>query len=232
MSLAVREGETLAFLGPNGSGKSTILRCIAGLMRPTSGAVTIAGQDPRVPSTRAMFSYLPQQVVFPENLTAGEVLAFYARLRGLSVERARAVMDELEVPDRTVSEFSGGMRQRLGIAVAMLPEAPLLILDEPTASLDPRGAIELRALLAGLKARGTTIAFTSHVLADAEELADRVAILVGGRLAALETVDALRGRLARNASIEEVYLKYVEEMDARRSAPAGDDRVREYAAAC
>lgn len=231
VSFTLEEGETLALLGPNGSGKSTILRCIAGLMHPTSGAISIAGRDPRVPAARELFSYLPQRVAFPENLTAGEVLEFYCRLRKLPINRAVRQLEEAGIPDRAVREFSGGMVQRLGIAVALLPGAPLLILDEPTASLDPEGAIEFRRFLSCLKERGKTMIFTSHMLSDVDALADRVAILVGGRLVAIEDVDALHRKLARRLSLEEVYLKYVHESDSGDRPFVVDGGVRERIAA-
>ena len=113
----------------------------------------------------------------------------------------------------------------------MRPGAPLLILDEPTASLDPEGAIEFRRFLRTLKERGKTIIFTSHVLSDVEALADRVAILVGGRLAAIEQIDVLRRKLARRLSIEEVYLKYVQEMHSGDVPFVVDDGVRDRIAA-
>ncbi len=231
VSFDLYEGETLALLGPNGSGKSTILRCLAGLILPTSGAVKIGGKDPRMCEARRFFSYLPQRVAFPENLTAREVVEFYCRLRKLPVNRAERVLEDANIPDRSVREFSGGMIQRLGIAIAMLPGAPLLILDEPTASLDPEGAIEFRRFLCTLKERGQTIIFTSHMLSDVEALADRVAILVGGRLAAIEPIDMLRRKLARRMSIEEVYLKYVHEMHSGDLPFVVDDGVRERIAA-
>jgi len=231
VSFRVQKGETLALLGPNGSGKSTILRCLAGLMLPTSGAITIAGREPRASGTRRCFSYLPQRVTFPENLTAREVVEFYCRLRKLPLGRAVQALEDANIPDRMVREFSGGMAQRLGIAIAMLPDAPLLILDEPTASLDPEGVIQFRRFLATLKERGETTIFSSHVLSDVEALADWVAVLVGGRLAAIESVDALRRKLARRLSLEEVYLKYVHEMHSGGVPFVVDDGVRERLAA-
>lgn len=230
VSFGLNEGETIGLLGPNGSGKSTILRCVAGLMFPTSGAITIAGLDPRTSAARHSFSYLPQRVAFPENLTAREVAEFFCRLRKLPLDRASQALTDASIPaDRMVREFSGGMVQRLGIAIAMLPDAPLLILDEPTASLDPEGAIQFRNHLANLKQRGKTIIFTSHVLSDVEALADRVAVLVGGRLAAIEHIDVLR-RLAHRLSLEEVYLRYVREMHLGDRFFVVDDGLRERAA--
>lgn len=231
VSFHLHEGETLALLGPNGSGKSTILRCLAGLMFPTSGAITIMGLDPRASGSRRCFSYLPQRVTFAENLTAREVVEFYCRLRKMPPGRAVQALEDASIPDRMVREFSGGMIQRLGIAIAMLADAPLLILDEPTASLDPEGAIQFRRLLATLKKGGRTIIFTSHMLSDVEALADKVAVLVGGRLAAVESIDALRRKVARRVSLEEVYLRYVHEMHSGGVPFVVDDGVRERLAA-
>ena len=196
----VRPGETFALLGPNGGGKTTTLKCLAGLIVPSAGQIHIHGFDLARQSIAAKttLSYLPQRVAFPEQVTAREVLEFYRRLRHLGPERVDSALEQSALEDaseRPVSEFSGGMLQRLGIAVAMLADAPILLLDEPTASLDPEGAADLRTLLALLKARGKTILFSSHVLSDVDRLADRVAILVGGRLRAIETITGLRNDL-------------------------------------
>ena len=197
VSFQVKPGETFALLGPNGSGKTTTLKCSVGLVKPTAGQVLIEGMEVENGGreVRSLFSYLPQRVAFSENLTAREILEFYCRLRKLPTERVAKALERTGFngfADRLVSQFSGGMVQRLGIAVAFLPDAPLLMLDEPTLSLDPEGAIKLKELLASLKRDGRTIVFTSHVLSDVDQLADRVAILGGGRLMAVESVEALR----------------------------------------
>ena len=216
VSFNVREGETFALLGPNGSGKSTILKCLAGLSSPTRGEIIIGGvnasRKPR--ESRRFLSYLPQRVGFHECLTAQEVLEFYCRLRKLPSARIENVLHRSEFDfngfcEKRIAELSGGMKQKLGLAVACLPDAPLLLLDEPTVSLDPAGAIAFRAFLKGLKETGKTIVFTSHVLADVEMLADRVAVLVEGKLVALESIEALRERTGeRKETLEEVYLDY------------------------
>jgi Cu-processing system ATP-binding protein len=193
VSFPVGPGETFALLGPNGSGKTTILKCLAGLVHPTSGEVRIDGP----------FSYLPQRVAFPENLTAREVLRFYARLRRAPLDRAQFN----GFPDRPVQELSGGMLQRLGIAVAALGDAPVLLLDEPTISLDPEGAGAFREFLTRLRGQGRTILFSTHVLPDVEVLADRVGVLAGGRLAALKPMAELR----RPWALEELYRELVYE---------------------
>lgn len=218
VSFTVRENETFALLGPNGSGKSTILKCLAGLTNPTSGDILIGGVNPAIKPRegRQYLSYLPQRVSFHDCLTAREVLEFYCRLRRLPTTRVEKVLHESEFDfngfcEKRVGELSGGMLQKLGLAVACLPEAPVLMLDEPTVGLDPAGAIAFRRFLKGLKARGNTIIFTSHVLADVEALADRIAIMVGGKLVALESINELRRRTEGGArSMEEIYLEYAE----------------------
>lgn len=216
VSFDVREGETFALLGPNGSGKSTILKCLAGLSLPTEGEISIGGLNALKKSreSRRFFSYLPQRVGFQDCLTAQEVLEFYCRLRKLPTARIETVLHGSEFNfngfcEKRVGELSGGMTQKLGLAVACLPDAPVLLLDEPTVSLDPAGAISFRKFLKELKAEGKTIVFTSHVLADVEQLADRVAILVDGKLVALESIENLRLRIKNcNQTLEEIYLDY------------------------
>jgi len=216
VSFDVREGETFALLGPNGSGKSTILKCIAGLIKPTAGEIAIGGVDSlkRPQEARKALSFLPQRVGFHDCLTAHEVLRFYCRLRKLPASRIEDVLHGSEFnfngfSEKRVSELSGGMKQKLGLAVACLADAPILLLDEPTVSLDPAGAIAFRKFLTTLKENGKTIVFTSHVLADVEMLADRVAVLVDGKLTALVTIEELRLRIAdKRQSLEEIYLDY------------------------
>jgi ABC-type multidrug transport system ATPase subunit len=218
VSFSVAAGETFALLGPNGSGKSTILKCITGLIAPTSGKVIVSGTDsvlePR--ESRKQLSFLPQRVKFHDCFTAHEVLEFYCRLRKLPDERIEQVLHGSEFDfngycEKYVNELSGGMVQKLGLAVACLPDAPVLLLDEPTVSLDPKGVIAFRKFLKGLRSKGKTIIFTSHLLADVEELADRVGIMVDGRLVAVESVDGLRSEIDGECrSLEEVYLRYAE----------------------
>lgn len=206
VSFEIKPGETFALLGPNGSGKTTTLKCMVGLIEPTRGKILINGFDVREnpQQAKSQISYLPQRVNFPDSLTAREVLEFYCQLRKLSPQRVDETLGGARFnfngfTDKPVSKFSGGMIQRLGLAVACLPDAPILLLDEPTVSLDPEGAIRFRQFLLSLKREGKTIVFASHVLADVEQLADRVAILVGGRLVALESIAALREGLMRGS---------------------------------
>jgi ABC-type multidrug transport system ATPase subunit len=214
VSFEIKRGETFALLGPNGSGKTTTLKCMVGLSLPTSGNISIEGLDILRSSREAkqLMSFLPQRVAFSDQLTGREVLEFYCRLRRISPQR---IDETLNTPnfhfngffDKSVSQFSGGMNQRLGLAIACLPDAPILVLDEPTASLDPKGAIEFRDFLSSLKRQGKTIVFSSHMLADVEQLADHVAIMVGGRLVALHSIAALRNELTSCARLRVTLAK-------------------------
>ncbi|RPI21926.1 MAG: ABC transporter ATP-binding protein [Acidobacteria bacterium] len=206
VSLEIRPGETFALLGPNGSGKSTTLKCVVGLSAPNAGQIRINGYDvyKRPREARRLLSYLPQRAGFPESLTIREVADFYGRLRltapGRYSEVAASTRFEFNgLSDRPVGTLSGGMLQRLGLLVACLPDVPVLILDEPMINLDPEGAVRFRDFLLRMKEQGKTIVFSSHILTDVEQLADRVGIFVGGRLASVQSVDALREALNRQA---------------------------------
>ncbi len=201
VSLHVDSAEVVALLGPNGSGKTTTLKAAAGLLEPTGGSVLV-GEPPRRASeaaARHVLSYLPQRVAFPESLSGREVVDFYRQLRGVPPERVDLVLRVASLngsAHRAVGTYSGGMIQRLGLAVAALPDAPILLLDEPTAALDPSGLTAFYELVEERKRRGKTVFFTSHQLGDVERVADRFAILVEGRLVALLTRRELSDELA------------------------------------
>jgi Cu-processing system ATP-binding protein len=201
LSLEVARGEVVALLGPNGSGKTTSLKGAAGLIRPTSGEVTL-GDPPRPAAdagARDVLSFLPQKVSFPDALTGAEVVEFYRKLRGAPAERVPQVLRFASLNGaggRAVGTYSGGMLQRLGLAVAMLPEAPAFLLDEPTAALDPDGLCAFYGVVERARHDGRAVLFTSHHLGDVERLADRFAVLVGGRLAASLTATELKDRLS------------------------------------
>jgi len=202
LTLEVARGEAIALLGPNGSGKTTTLKAAAGLLSPTSGSVLIGepGRPPSDPDARRVISYLPQKVVFPEALTGREVVDFYRKLRRTEASRTMDVLRFASLngaSDRRVGTYSGGMTQRLGLAVAVLPDAPILLLDEPTAALDPDGLCAFYGLVERRRREGHTLLFTSHQLGDVERLADRFALLVGGRLAASLTQRELADRLSQ-----------------------------------
>jgi Cu-processing system ATP-binding protein len=201
LSLEVARGEVVALLGPNGSGKTTSLKAAAGLVHPTAGAVLV-GDPPRAaiePAARQTTSFLPQKVAFPESLTGLEVVEFYRALRGAPADRVMGALRAASLngaSGRAVGTYSGGMVQRLGLAVAMLPDAPVLLLDEPTAALDPDGLCTFYGVVERHRAEGRTVLFTSHQLGDVERLADRVAIVVAGRLVATFSEVELAGMLA------------------------------------
>jgi ABC-type multidrug transport system ATPase subunit len=201
LTLDVGRGEVVALLGPNGSGKTTTLKAAAGLIRPTSGEVLL-GDPPRPssePAARRVLSFLPQKVSFPDALTGNEVVEFYRDLRGAPAERSLKVLRFASLNgagERAVGTYSGGMVQRLGLAVAMLPEAPVFLLDEPTAALDPDGLCAFYGLVERAREDGRAVLFTSHQLGDAERLADRFAVLVSGRLVASLSSSELKDRLA------------------------------------
>ncbi|HEY7724326.1 MAG TPA: ABC transporter ATP-binding protein [Anaeromyxobacteraceae bacterium] len=201
LTLTVGAGEVVALLGPNGSGKTTSLKAAAGLIRPTSGEVLVGepGRPAAQRDARRALSFLPQKVSFPESLTGREVVEFYRRLRGAAPGRTDDVLRVAALngaAGRQVGTYSGGMTQRLGLAVAALPEAPVMLLDEPTSSLDADGLCSFYGLVERRRHLGQAVLFTSHQWGDVERLADRVAVLVDGRLVADLSQGELSERLA------------------------------------
>lgn len=188
-TLSIGAGSVVALLGPNGSGKTTCLKAAAGLVLPTGGQVLL-GEEPLPasrPEARRAISFLPQKVSFPESLTGREVVEFYRRLRDVPAGRTDEVLLAAALQgaaDRPVGTYSGGMVQRLGLAVAALPDAPVLLLDEPTSALDAEGLSAFYALVEERRRKGRTLLFTSHLRGDVERLAERVAVVVNGRLVA------------------------------------------------
>jgi Cu-processing system ATP-binding protein len=222
VTLSVAAGETLALIGPNGSGKTTMLKALVGLIRPSSGRVTINRLDATSggPAARASVGYLPQRLTFPEGVTARAALRLFARLRGVPVAQVDALLERVgltDAADRVVDGFSGGMRQRLGLAAALIGEPAVLVLDEPTAALDPTGALLVRDLLAEIRRDGTTVLLSSHDLAEVASLADRVAIFAAGRIGAVGTLGELEQR-ANVRGIEEVYRRLTGAIPVRRVA--------------
>jgi len=186
-------------IGPIGAGKTTTLRMMLGLAHPDSGSIALGpdGHAPHDPRSRERMGYVPQRVEFPPARTALDILEYFAALRGLPRGAAGRALDRVgltEVARPRASELSGGYAQRLSLAQALLGEPSLLVLDEPTASLDPEATWEFRSLIEQLRREGTTIVLSSHLLAEVERIADRVLILLHGRRAALESLSALRER--------------------------------------
>ncbi|MGH9358941.1 MAG: ATP-binding cassette domain-containing protein [Terriglobia bacterium] len=189
LDLTVESGETFGLLGPNGAGKSTTLKLFFRLIFPTSGSARILGRDLSDLSSHARIGYLPENPSFYDHLSAAEFLEFTAQLFGLerrpARERSLRLLDYTgltESKDLAIRKFSKGMVQRLGIAQALINDPDLIFLDEPMSGLDPVGRREIRNLILHLRREGKTIFFSTHILADAETLCDRVAILNRGRL--------------------------------------------------
>lgn len=188
LDLQINRGETYALLGPNGSGKSTILKSIAGLIRPTTGRILIGGEDlwSKPEKIKESISYMPQRLDIPHNLKVLEVLEFFCGLKGVDKSRIDLAVSKIDIVggiDQKVGELSGGMLQRLGLIITLLKDTEVYLMDEPTLNLDVQGKQQFRNFLQGLKAAGKTILFSSHSLTDAEKLIDRVGILVNGKMA-------------------------------------------------
>jgi len=199
LSFDVAPGETFALIGPNGAGKTTTLKVLLGLARPTAGRITLGpeGRSPEDPRARHAMGYVPQRVEFPSGRTVAQVLEFFADLRGLPRRAVARSLDRVGLASlsaRPASQLSGGYTQRLSLAQALLGDPALLILDEPTASLDPEATWEFRSLLEQLRREGKTILLSSHLLSEVERVSDRVLILVDGRRAGLERLSELRSR--------------------------------------
>lgn len=201
LTMTVPPGSVVALLGPNGSGKTTSIKAAAGLIRPDSGEVRVGanGWPAHEARARGSCSFLPQRVSFPGALTGREVVEFYRRLRDIPPGAADRVLKFASLNgagSRAVSTYSGGMVQRLGLAVATLATVDVLLLDEPTAALDPDGLCAFYGLVEERRQAGGAIFFSSHQLGDIERLADRIAVIVGGRLVAELSERQLAARLA------------------------------------
>jgi ABC-2 type transport system ATP-binding protein len=189
LKLEVAAGQIYGLLGPNGSGKSTTLKIILGLVRPTRGRATIFGSDSDSVASRESVGFLPESPYFYKFLTGEETLRFYGKLCGLRgaalksrVEEMLALVGLTNARKRQLAGYSKGMLQRIGLAQALIQEPALLVLDEPTAGVDPAGVREIRDLILALKARGITVLLSSHLLGQAQEICDRVGILANGVL--------------------------------------------------
>jgi ABC-2 type transport system ATP-binding protein len=200
LSMTVRRGEVFGFLGPNGAGKTTAVKLLLGLVRPTGGEALVLGAPAGDRETRRRIGYLPELFRYQSWLTAREVLVLHCRLMRLARQRWR---DEVESALRTVGladrgddragTFSKGMQQRLGLGVALLGEPELVVLDEPTSALDPVGRHDVREIIRGLRDRGATVFLNTHLLAEAENVCDRVTVIDRGRSVAAGTMAELVG---------------------------------------
>jgi ABC-2 type transport system ATP-binding protein len=202
LDLRVEPGEVYGLLGPNGSGKSTTLKIILGLVSPTRGRTEIFGRDSRLVESRVAVGFLPENPYFYKYLTGEETLRFFGRLCGLRGARLRERIKELldlvgltKARKQRLGTYSKGMLQRIGLAQALIHHPRLLVLDEPTAGVDPAGSREIRDLICDLRNRGITVLLSSHLLAQAQEICDRVGILADG-------VMVREGRLEELIAIE------------------------------
>jgi len=198
VSFDVRRGEVFGLLGPNGSGKSTTVKMILGLLYPTKGIIEVFGHSPRHVATKQRIGYLPEESYLYRYLDSAETLDFFGNLFHLPGKERRKRIEQLlemvglaEVRRRTVGEFSKGMQRRIGLAQALINDPDLVLLDEPTSGLDPIGCREVKDLILALARRGKTVILSSHLLADVEDVCDRVVIYYGGRIQAIGTLKEL-----------------------------------------
>jgi ABC-2 type transport system ATP-binding protein len=205
LDLDVRRGEIFGFIGPNGAGKTTAIKCLMGLLHATSGQASILGMDYRQPACRARVGFLPERPYFYQHLTAREFLDFYGRLFDLDRKTRRHRIGELlervnltRFADVQLGTYSKGMLQRAGLAQALINDPELVVLDEPMSGLDPLGRALVRDVILEERARGRTVFFSSHILADVEQMADRVGILVGGKLRGCGSIQELVGDKIRH----------------------------------
>ena len=222
LNLKVEAGQIYGLLGPNGSGKSTTLKIILGLVPPTRGRTQIFGRDSDRVASRASVGFLPESAYFYKYLTGEETLRFYGKLCGLRGARLQVRVEEMltlvglaNARKRRLGVYSKGMLQRIGLAQALIQEPALLVLDEPTAGVDPAGAREIRDLILDLKGRGITVLLSSHLLGQVQEICDRVGILANGLLVREGALSELLGVENQTQLIlENASAELVEEIDA------------------
>ncbi len=221
LTFQVEENEIFGFLGPNGAGKSTTMNILTGYLAPTEGSVKIGGYDIVEDSVRAreLIGYLPELPPVYMDMTPFEYLRFVAEAKGIARERLRGEIQRVmertgvtDVKDRLIKTLSKGYRQRIGMAQAILGDARVIIMDEPTVGLDPIQIIEFREMIREL-GKDHTVILSSHILPEVSEVCQKIMIIVKGRLAAIDTAENLAKRIgeAKSAlSLEEIFLKFVE----------------------
>jgi ABC-2 type transport system ATP-binding protein len=210
LDLRVEPGQVYGLLGPNGSGKSTTIKMVLGLLEPTAGECRVFGVPGARVEARRNVGYLPESPYFYRHLTGRELVRFYGRMCGVEkrlllsrIDETLAVVGMSEAAERRVGTYSKGMLQRIGLAQALVHDPRLLILDEPTAGVDPVGSAAITELILKLKERGKTVLITSHLLGQIEDICDRVAILDRGKLILEGAVQDLIGRADRQALVVE-----------------------------
>lgn len=198
MSLSVSMGEVFGFLGPNGAGKTTTIKCLVGLIKPTSGTAKILDKDVSLVDARNHIGYLPENPTYYDFLTAEEYLRFIALSFKMPEYQIVAKSEEVlklvelwDVRNRSMRSYSKGMVQRLGIAQVLIHDPDIYILDEPMSGLDPLGRILVKNIISDLKARGKCVFFSTHIIADVETICDRVGIIYKGELKAVENIESI-----------------------------------------
>ena len=203
VDLEVQEGEIFGFLGPNGAGKSTTIDVLLDFVRPTSGTVSVLGMNPQTEGValRQRVGVLPDGYHVYDRLTGRQHVQFAVDSKGTGddVDALLARVDMLDAADRKAGGYSKGMKQRLVLAMALVGDPDVLVLDEPTTGLDPNGAREIREIIREEAARGATVFFSSHILEQVEAVCDRVAILDEGRVVAIDTIENLRASVDADA---------------------------------
>jgi len=214
IDLTIEQGEVFGFLGPNGAGKSTAIKILLNLIYPDCGSASILGRDVGEKETRRSVGYLPENPYFYDYLTAEELLWFAGKVSGLDkktlAERSHELLQRVDLLDarkRQIRTYSKGMVQRAGLAMALIHDPQVVILDEPMSGLDPIGRKMVGDLILELKSKGKTVFFSSHILTDIERFCDKAGIIVNGKLRLVDRLDKL---LENNATLEEVFLREVE----------------------
>ncbi|MFH1507417.1 MAG: ABC transporter ATP-binding protein, partial [Candidatus Omnitrophota bacterium] len=211
VSLDIQPGEVFGLLGLNGAGKTTLLKCLTRLINPTKGEIFFAGKPITSQDVQDRFGFLPESFKPPANLSAREWLKFLSRGLGLRLERADEVLRQVGLEDKRnklTKTFSRGMIQRLGLAAALLKEPQVIILDEPTLGLDPKGQAGVLEILKGLNQQGRTIFFSSHILSQIETLCHKIGIIHKGRLIFTGIVKEVIAK-HNSRSLEEAFLREV-----------------------
>lgn len=206
VSMHIRNNTIYGLLGPNGAGKSTILKLIMGIFRPTEGEILFKGQPWNRTNLKQIGALIESPALYG-NLTAYENLLIHTKLLQLPETRITEVLEIVELTNtnkKRVSQFSYGMKQRLGIAKALLNDPPLLILDEPTNGLDPHGIRSMRELIKGFKKEGKTIIISSHILSEIEQIVDDIGIIQEGKL-------KYQSKMTNQSNLEQLYLTIVQE---------------------
>jgi ABC-2 type transport system ATP-binding protein len=214
LDLSVRAGELFAFLGPNGAGKTTTIKMVCGLLRPTSGVVKVGGFPAASPEARQLIAYVPDQPYLYEKLTGREFLRFVVEMYGLDPKSSSRRIAELietfemgDYVDELCESYSQGMKQRVVFASALVHDPRVLVVDEPLVGLDPRSARIVKDLFVEQARSGCAVLMSTHLLAIAEELADRIGIVDHGRMLASGTLDQLAAQAQHHGPLEDLFLK-------------------------